>query len=145
MKKIIIFDFNRTLYDPEKEKLFLGVKKVIYSLTDKGFTLFLISAGQKTTKETIGKSGIKQFFKKITVSKSKSLQDFKKLISSGVSLEKSYVIGDRVKSEIKKGNRLGMKTIWIRKGKFARELPRSIEEQPTFTVQSITEVLRIIS
>lgn len=145
MKKIVIFDFNRTLYDPEKGRVMRGARKVIKFLTDQGFTLFLISAGQKTTRKTIEQTGMVLFFEKITVSKSKSLRDFRKFITPDVSLKNSYVIGDRVKSEIKKGNQLKMRTIWICKGKFARELPTSIKEQPTFTVSNIMGVLEIIS
>ena len=39
MIKCVIFDFNRTLYDPEKDGFFEGVMDVLTKLKNNGFKL----------------------------------------------------------------------------------------------------------
>ena len=53
------------------------------------------------------------------------------------------VVGDRLKKEIKIGNKLGMKTIWFQSGKFASELPETEEEKPVHIITHLLEVLEI--
>ena len=55
----------------------------------------------------------------------------------------SFVIGDRVRYEIKIGNILGFQTIWLKLGKFSVEKPQSNEEKPDFTILSLKEILKI--
>ena len=56
----------------------------------------------------------------------------------------TWSIGDRIKEEIVLSNRAKIKTIWIKKGKFADELPITNEEKPSFTVTSFEEIRKII-
>ena len=57
-----------------------------------------------------------------------------------VSTDETVVVGDRVKEEIKYANQLGLKTVWLRKGKFAGELPDSTEEKPDITITDLREL-----
>lgn len=141
--KILVFDFYRTLYDPEKEGLEKSSKKVLKAFLKNGFELCLVSQG-KERRELIENLNLEKCFSKILLSSEKSLEDFKKLVTSEVKKKESFVVGDRVKKEIKFGNLLGLKTVWLKKGKFANELPSDPTEEPDFVIEELEEVLRII-
>lgn len=142
--KIVIFDFNRTLYDPDAKGLVRGTRLVLRTLTKRGFILYLVSRGN--SRQALIKSlGIGSYFKEIIVSREKSKQDFEKITQQrNLDLASSFVIGDRARQEIKFGKYLGLKTIWIREGKFALEPPRRKDENPDFTVNELKSVLELI-
>jgi FMN phosphatase YigB (HAD superfamily) len=50
------------------------------------------------------------------------------------------VVGDRIREEIALGNRMGMRTVWYRAGKFADELPEGEDQEPWATVTSLDDV-----
>ncbi len=144
MKKIIILDFNRTIYDPETKELVLDTKAVLHCLLRRNFELYLISHGNNSRKSLINDLGINQYFKHIIITPGKTRKDFQQLIKQNIDLRTSFVIGDRIRQEIAFGNLLGMQTIWIRNGKFSNETPRNKNEQPDYTVRTLKNVLRII-
>ncbi len=58
--------------------------------------------------------------------------------------EEILVVGDRIKREITIGNRLGMKTAWFKNGKFKDELPESKDEEPTYTLTKLEDVIQLL-
>lgn len=143
MRKIVILDFKRTIFDPDSGKLMPNAKSVLRTLKTRGFDLFLVSHGS-FQEDLIKTLGINQFFKAIVVSKEKSKKDFEGVIAGrDIDVRSSFVIGDRVKGEIKFGNSLGFQTIWFKQGLFADELPAGVHEKPTYIVKDIKKVLEI--
>jgi FMN phosphatase YigB (HAD superfamily) len=51
-----------------------------------------------------------------------------------------FVVGDRIDSEIKYGNRLGMTTVYLNRGKYSAIKPRDENEIPNFKIQSLEEL-----
>lgn len=43
MNQLIIFDFNRTLYDPDANQLIDGAQSLLDTARDKGYTLILLA------------------------------------------------------------------------------------------------------
>lgn len=145
MNRVIIFDFNRTLYDPEAGRLAADCLRVLTELRQQGFLLGLIAQAAPSRRELIRNLGLEKLFTEIILSESKGKTDFERLLKrTGAKPEQSFVVGDRVRKEIAIGNRLGMRTIWVRQGRFAEELPRRTEEQPRETVSSLRQVLDTI-
>ena len=143
MRKIVIFDFKRTIFDPDTGKLIPGTKQVLLTLKKRDFDLFLVSHGS-FKKVLIDELGVGSYFEGIVISKEKSVEDFNKIITeNNVDIKNSFVVGDRVRGEIAFGNSLGFKTIWLKKGLFAEELPSNYQERPNFIVSEIKEVLEI--
>ncbi len=147
MKKIIIFDFLRTLFDPETDRLVPGALEVLVGAAKAGFTLYLVSqreGGER--KKRIDSLRIGAYFDRMLFCDEKTSEQFEEFLESigEVDRKKSFVIGDRVKGEIVCGNACNLQTIWIRNGKFAGELAQTPEEQPTFCVGSITEIIPIL-
>jgi len=145
MKKIIIFDFNQTIYNPNDQTLIKDASLVLKSLVKLGFDLYLISRGDETRKKLIDKLQIKNYFLRIIISKEKSKQDFQRLIDREVALGSSFIVGDRIKQEILFGNALGLQTVWFKNGKFKNELPTNRKEQPNYIIYRLIEILRIVS
>ena len=142
--KLVIFDFNRTIYDPVTKGLLPDVEVVLGTLINRGFDLYLVSRGNQR-KDLIDSLGISNYFKEIIVSNTKSKRDFETIIAQeAVDIKSSFVMGDRVRKEITSGNTLGLKTIWLRQGKFANELPRNSTEQPNHVVKRLKDTLDIV-
>src|SRR3989344_6104221 len=64
--RIVIFDLNRTLYDPITKTLVPGAKSVLSSLRAEGVSLYLISRREKGRDDILLKHGIAKFFRTIT-------------------------------------------------------------------------------
>ncbi|MGB3019832.1 MAG: HAD hydrolase-like protein, partial [Microgenomates group bacterium] len=84
--------------------------------------------------------GLSQYFSKIFfVGTLKSKDIFSPFITNP-PLD-TYVVGDRIRSEIILGKELGTTTVWIRLGKFADEVPQTPEEEPSLTFSSLSDFL----
>ncbi|MCH8986880.1 HAD hydrolase-like protein [Patescibacteria group bacterium] len=146
MKKIIIFDFNRTLYDPEVESLNPDAIFVLKTLQKRGFEFYLVSRKERNRKNLIKKLGIRPYFKRVIITRKKNEELFRDILSyAQVAPRNSFVIGDRTQEEIFLGNKCGMKTIWFKTGRFANELPKSKDEEPTYIVRRLKEIIRIVA
>ncbi|MDP2704316.1 MAG: HAD hydrolase-like protein [bacterium] len=141
-KRIIIFDFNRTLYDPNTDSLVSGALQVLqrFSLA---FSLYLLSTDSPSRLFCIKDLGIERYFKKIVLVPEKSIPVFE-FLARFADIPSSYVVGDRVRSEIRMGKTVGFQTIWVQSGKFSEETPRTATEQPDHTVSSLLEILSLI-
>lgn len=137
MKKTIIFDFNRTLFDPESKQLFPGVLDMLSRLKNDN-RLILITRKEGQRENLIEELGLKQFFEQIILTEKKTLEAFSLLLDKN---GKTIVVGDRLVDEIAIGNTLGCTTIHLKQGKFADD---QAAITPTFTIKTITEVLPIL-
>ncbi len=140
----VIFDYNRTVFDPDSGGLVTGASALLKELTRRGVTLFLVAKGGDERRAQITALGLEPLFKKIIVNESKSSEDYlscKNLCTPGTVF---YAVGDRVKEEIRHANSCGMTTIWFRSGKFATEEPADASERPAHTVTSLDDVAALI-
>lgn len=137
----IIFDYNRTLFDPEANRLYDGVPPLLSCLSTR-HRLFLISRDETGRAERLRSLNIAQFFEQVFFVPNKTLKLFRKITASG---QKTLVIGDYVSEEIRFGNELGCITVWLRRGKFADRLPLSPLEFPTHTIRSLNELSPLLS
>jgi len=140
----IIFDWKRTLYDPDTKKLINGSKDLLKMLKDKNIPLFLIGKGNLEMLKEVGRLGIKDLFADISfVEGNKNTEQFEPFIDKD-NPKSSIVIGDRVQSELSIGKSLHTTTIWVKQGKFADEIPLDETQTPTYTVQSLQEVKELL-
>ena len=142
--KNIIFDWKRTLYDPDSKVLINGCIELLKKLKAKNVPIILVGKGSNDMYEEVNRLEVNGYFSHIYFCKG----------SKDVSLYKSFIdvenpqltifVGDRVKSEIEVGNSLGATTIWVKQGKFASEEPENILQKPNYVVNSLTELIKII-
>ena len=142
--KAAIIDFNQTLFDPEKNEFVEGAFSLLQFLRWKGLKLVLLSIQELEREEKI--SPISSFFEVIRIVEEKTLAEFKSILSLlDVSPSDVIVIGDSILEEILLGNQLGMMTIRVRQGKFAKDLPSSPQEEAQISVDNLLEVISFLN
>lgn len=138
----IIFDWKRTLFNPNTQKLMPHTKKVIASLHRQRMNLVLIGKGDPSLVDDVQRLGLSPYFSEIRFTGTeKNIETFSSFVTNP---KQTYVVGDRVRGEIKIGNQLGAITIWIKQGKFAHELPLAADEIPQITIRNIRELERTL-
>lgn len=136
----IIFDYNRTIFNPDTQELYSGAFELLSDLSN-NHELFLISQNEPGRKEKLESFGISKFFKKIVFTDNKSPEVFQEI----VDFEKNViVVGDRVHGEITIGNKLNYITVWIMQGKFSNDYPVNIEQKPKHAIFEISELKEIL-
>lgn len=150
-KKIIIFDLDDTLFDstgqPEDTgdvweiELFDGFRAILES---QDYVHILVTRGAiQRQNRKIDSLGIRKYFTDIYVVDS----DTDKYVSF-VDIKNTFpeseiiVIGNRIDCEIRYGNLLGMKTAYIKHGKYKTLLPKDSHELPTkdFNLNEISDL-----
>lgn len=143
MNITIIFDWKRTLYNPEQQCLIEGVEELLLFLKSKGVTCLLIGKGDYEMHDEVERLEINQYFKHIIFDQAnKTIELFQKNIPPEIT--HLVVVGDRVRSEIEIGNKLGATTIWLCQGKFSDEQPLHEMQKPMYRVYSLGEIKKII-
>ncbi len=136
----IIFDYNRTIFDPEKQELYPGVFDLINELVI-SHELFLVSKDEPGRKDVLSSLGIDKHFKKIVFTKDKSVSLFQQIVDDAKNV---LVVGDRVQGEISVGNQLNYETVWVRQGIFGNQEPESEIQIPNHVINNIAELARVI-
>jgi len=136
----IIFDYNRTIFDPEKQELYSGVLELINELAQK-HELFLVSANEPERKNALENFGISRFFKKIVFTDNKSVEIFQEMVGTDSEV---LVVGDRIRGEIVTGNKLNFITVWVKQGRFSFEGPMGVGQKPKYTISNIVELREIV-
>ena len=148
MIKGILFDFNKTLYDPELDAIIDDADMILQKLKNDGYQLCLISKlSQKSydsRAEQISQLGLDRYFIDIQIIEGNKTEEHFQRCVRIMSLNPSEiaVVGDRIREEITLGNRLGMRTIWYKNGKFSEESPQSHDEKPQHTITSLKEIYK---
>ena len=145
MNKLIIFDFNRTLYDPTVGKLFPHALDLLSTASAKGYRLVLVSRLEPGRSDVLELLGIKKYFQSIHFVHEKTRKLFEEILSTNTADPKSsYSVGDHLYSEVRHGNQCGMKTVWVRCGAFSSLRPESKDDEPWRTVSELKEVIDLL-
>lgn len=142
---LVIFDFNRTLYDPDAQALIPHAKRVLWVLERRGHHLFLLSRKEPERQDAFRLLGLDQYFSGSAFVGAKTKELLNAIMRKNEFLpSETVVVGDYVKEEIACGNAVGAKTVWVRRGKFANVPPSAPREEPTYEVRDIRKILKII-
>jgi ribonucleotide monophosphatase NagD (HAD superfamily) len=137
----IIFDWKGTLYDKQSRTLFPGVPHILNLLKRKNIKRILIGKGGDEMYQEVIRLHIVSLFNRVSfIQRSKNTEDFSPYVDPE-SPGDTWIIGDRIRSEIALGNMLGATTVWIASGIFANEEPRNTAEAPTFRIGSLSEFM----
>jgi len=135
----IIFDWKRTLYDPDQADLLPGAQTVLETLDSQEYDLFLIGKGGKDMENAIDRTGVRPLFKVVHFVAVKSDALFRDYIPE-TNTETTLVVGDRAQSEVALAKSLGAKAIWLRAGLFQDELPLPNVPPPDDIIFDIREL-----
>lgn len=136
----IIFDYNRTLFNPDTNELYQGAFDLLQNLSNK-HELFLVSRDEPGRMNRFKNLGIEKYFKKIVFTPNKTKQVFEDF---GGNSSDTFVVGDCLRDEISLGNQLEFITVRIKQSRFAIEIPTK-PERPTHTISDIRELEDVIS
>ncbi len=140
---VLIFDFNRTLFDPERRTLLPGATELLEAAKQQGYTLVLLSKAAPSRAELVKELGLTAYFAKVLIVEHKTPAMLAEVAQHyGADMATSYVIGDRARGELALGQNGGWQTIWLRAGRFADETPEGYT--PTHTVGTLPEILPLI-
>ena len=137
----IIFDYNRTIFDPDTDTLYPGALELLQRLSAR-HELVLVSRNEPARKKRIEELTITNYFQKIVFVNEKSKQLFEEITGNE---KKVMVVGDSIHDEIKIGNQLGLITVRLKKGKFAVEIPKDDDERARYEIMDINELENIIA
>ena len=141
----VIFDFNRTLYDPETGDLVVGARKVLDDLRARSIPLYLVSKNEEGRSRILEDLGVKDAFEEIFYANDKSPSLFLEIAGrAGLNPADIFVVGDYLHKEIRSGNIAGMKTIHFKSGKFANLAPQTPADHPWRTITDFSDSLTII-
>lgn len=140
-----IFDWKRTLYDPESAELTEGVIELLEHLNQENSNrLILVGKGSDDMHREVKRLGVGNYFADIKFQEGdKDTSLFIEFIDKN-DPKNTVFVGDRARSELAVGNSLGATTIWVKQGKFSEELPIDPVYVPTHTVCSLGEALKLV-
>ncbi len=142
--RIIIFDFYRTLYNPETNCLYQGTEQVLEKLRERGYDLYLLTWAEEYRKNLISTLGIESYFSRVIFIHESKEEGFQEILKNpDIEREASFVIGDRVTQEIFYGNKFGFQTVWIQHGEYTYEFSQNKEEMPKYIIVSLENFLDI--
>ena len=113
-------------------------------------SLYLISAGDPSTQaEKVRRLDLSHRFDEIVYvdpSRGETKDGaFRALLEKhGLDPGRCLTVGNRIDSEIRAGNALGMMTVWLRSGEYAHLEPSGPEERPDRTIGAISELPELI-
>lgn len=122
-----------------------GAVSLLERLRDRA-RLFLVTAGDPDTqRRKVTRLGIAPRFDEIRWVASVDGEDKFAALAAlldthALTAERCVVVGDRVGGEIHDANRLGMISVWIRRGEFREREPRNQGEVPGHVVRDVAEL-----
>lgn len=131
-------------------RLFPGVDGLLKKLADE-YTLGLAANAPASVTDILEDSGVLRWFNHTDVSgnigiKKPDLRFLETILTNAdTKASESIMIGDRLDNDIIPAKRIGMKTIWIRWGRYSIMEPRTPDEMPDATVADVCEVLDAVA
>ncbi len=140
INKLIIFDFNRTLYDPDHRALLPGATQLLQFAKEKAYKLILVGQAADSREQLIADLGLTGYMEEIILVDAKTAKLFNDIADRYLADKpSSFVVGDRAQREITLGHKTGWRTIWLQAGKFADEHPAA-NHLPTHTVTALNQI-----
>ncbi len=132
-------------------RLFPGVRRMLRALRERGVRNFIVSFGQPSIQRAKVRAlgldrerAVEKIFFADTGRIVTKDDLFRALLRKvGGDASGFLVTGDRPSSEIRAGKRLGMHTVRLRHGEFARLEPEGPEERADFEIRRIGDVLQL--
>lgn len=135
-------------YRTELETLYNEAPAVIKALSQK-YELGIIANQLDGLKERLQAFDLLQYFKYIISSwdvkiMKPDIRIFEYVLDkTNCAPQETCMIGDRLDNDILPAKSLGMKTVWIKQGFGALQKPLSKAEEPDYTINKLSELLKI--
>lgn len=143
------FSLTKTKWHIEDEFLYSEAKSTLKELSQK-YKIGIIANQELGCKERLEKFAILQYIDLVVSSSEEGvckpdLKIFNLALKRADSKpEKAIMIGDRLDNDIEPANIIGMKTIWVKQGFAKYSTPKKETAVPTYTVDNIEEILKLL-
>jgi len=149
----LIFDLDDTLYSKTEQlgdeysfedvdNISIPIEEIEYlkDLSEKNNMYIVTKGDEKLQRRKIEVLGLEDIFVKENIHIVPLKEDKKEIfteITNDTPRIKTYVIGDRIDSEIQFGNEIGLETIRIMKGKYSDMIAKLPEQEPDYEIFEI--------
>lgn len=147
---IAFFGLTKTPWHSEDEKPYEDAVPVLAELKRRGMKLGIIANQPFGTAERLENWGLLDFFEVIASSAELGVSKPDPSIfqwamkQANCPAEKAVMVGDRLDNDIAPANRLGMHSVRLLRGLGAYHEPQSEEEYPEYSIQTLSDVLKLI-
>ena len=132
--------------DVEDMRPYPDALHTLRELRHAGYKLFLITLGRaRRQRNKIDRLGIAPYFDRIiNEGPPAHAYWFSELMEShNLSADQLVVVGDRTHDEIRAGNRQGLTTVWLRRGRFSRETP-AVGDRPDYEIKYLAQLSTLL-
>jgi putative hydrolase of the HAD superfamily len=153
MLKAVLFDLGDTLVEEGTVQLAPYTLDVLTALSDRFKLAIICNATTATTdivQDVLQRAGIAAFFEVVVVStdvgcRKPDVRIFKLTLDRlHVTADEAMMVGNRIATDVRGGNQMGIPTVLLRwKATYPEPMTDDLDV-PTFTIQSLHEVLPII-
>lgn len=149
----IIFDYGRTLHDPERGDFYPDAAPTLATLaaTHRLAIVSLVSgedyAARRAAREALLRERdlARHFATTQFGPRDKDRLYQAALADLGLEPRQVAIVDDRIARGIAWGNRHGATTVWFRNGKFRDELPNAATGAPTHTIAALGDLPRVLT
>ena len=134
----------------EDIRLFPGVLNALNMLKKRGIKLLLITSGIYSRQvKKIRILGLEGKFDSVYIhdiekDASKYSKFMKALKQHGLSPREVLAVGDKLSSEIRMGNKIGMTTVRVLRGRFSKLKPRNDLEEPDYNIRRVSDLIPLL-
>lgn len=105
MINLVIFDWKRTLYDPNSKIIIDGSLKLLEFIKSNNISMILVGKGGEDMNDEVNRLGVREYFKEIVFAEGEKDPDiFAKYLTkppkNTLFPKETLFIGDRVRSEL---------------------------------------------
>ncbi|MFR5876292.1 MAG: HAD family hydrolase [Eubacterium sp.] len=143
------FGLSLPKWHKELEKPYPDAIRVLSALSQK-YKIGIIANQSTGSSERLEKWGLLKYIDIVVASAEEGVsKPNPKIFNIALSkaecdAQNSVMIGDRLDNDIVPANKIGMKTIWIKQGFAVYQTPKSKHETADYTVNSLSELLRVL-
>ncbi len=137
----IIFDFNRTLFDPTTYALYHGVVPMLEELSATK-RLFLYSRKSWNRTDLLKSLSIDEYFKAAHFVEQKTVENLQEILTEhSIDPNRAAIVGDMISDELCVGQELGLTTVWVAHPMTESEMLAATPScSPDHTVRSINDL-----
>ncbi|HEY4488395.1 MAG TPA: HAD hydrolase-like protein [Candidatus Paceibacterota bacterium] len=141
--RAVIFDLNRTLYDPIGDELYPGVRQMLEDLRGKT-RLFIYSKRTGDRSGLMKRLQLGEHFEACYFHEHKTPENLSVLLTDhALTPQSCIVVGDLVDSELRAAGELGIETVWARHGIEPIELPPETH-MPTYSADTMADLHKLL-
>lgn len=140
----VIFDWKRTLYDPDSRELIPGAVELLDFLRQNEVPMALVGKGGEDMHAELDRLNLRGYFEAVRYQEGEK-EPYWYLESVLGFHEHMIFVGDKLDSEIQVGNTMGAHTVRVRQGEFAQEEPEIPGQRPDYTVESLEDTRHLIA